>query len=280
MARGKRRRDDAFKPSIASKKHKANISSARPTTRLTTKHSAFNAVLLTTELLEHILSQLPMKDLLLAQRVSSEWRDVICQSPLLQQQLFFLARREEFVWNLTLPDAKTGSGHTLTRLSANTYHRTPDSYPNAIHAGDSNEMTVQLIDMYNLFDSALNVDKGLPPDTLELNCKLLAFSRPTASWRKMFITQPPTHSISTHFEFEDLKIIEKDLVCPSGVTMGDIVKSIEEAAATGDELDRISSEITVDGFVVMNKEDQSMEVIDEDEWTEKYFPDPVHMYDM
>ncbi|KAK3628704.1 hypothetical protein LTR56_015665 [Elasticomyces elasticus] len=276
MTGGKRRRDDAFKPS---KKHQANTSSARPTTRLTTKHSVFNAVLLTTELLERILSHLPMKDLLLAQRVSPKWRDVICQSPLLQQQLF-LPRREEFVWNLTLADAETGSGLTLTRLSADIYHQTPDNCPNAIHAGDINEMTVQLIDLYNLFESATASHKSPPPDILEVNCKLLAFSCPTASWRKMLITQPPTHKISTHFEFEDLKVIEKDLVCSSGVTMGDIVKPIEEAAATGDELDGISSEITMDGFVVMNTEDQSMEVIDEDEWTEKYFPDPVHMYDM
>jgi hypothetical protein len=46
-------------------------------------------VLSTTELLEAILLQLSLKDVLLSQRVSKEWRDTIVGSTKLQQLLFF-----------------------------------------------------------------------------------------------------------------------------------------------------------------------------------------------
>lgn len=46
-------------------------------------------VLCTTELLEMILLHLPLKDLLLAQRVSTKWRAIINDSPDLQKALFF-----------------------------------------------------------------------------------------------------------------------------------------------------------------------------------------------
>ncbi|KAK3638693.1 hypothetical protein LTR56_006700 [Elasticomyces elasticus] len=278
MARSKRCHDEeAFKPS--SKKHQASTSSARPTTRLTTKHSAFNAVLLTTELLEHILNQLPMKDLLLAQRVSPEWRDVICQSPLLQQQLFFLPRREEFVWNLTLPDAETGSAHTLKRLSAISYRQTPEQFPDVIHAGEINEMLAQQVELYNLFRSAEAGDKMPHRENLQLDCKLLTFDCPTASWRKMLLTQPPVQNIGTYFGFDDLHLSEVNLDNPGGVTVGDILKTIGTTTATGLRWDTACGEVMLREFVVMSKEDQGMEVLSEDEWTEKYFSDPSEMYD-
>ncbi|KAK1059774.1 hypothetical protein LTR12_000910 [Friedmanniomyces endolithicus] len=60
---------------------------SQPNERMSNQASASNAVLLTTELLENILRSLPAKDLLLAQRVSLKWRDVIAGSRQLQRQL-------------------------------------------------------------------------------------------------------------------------------------------------------------------------------------------------
>ncbi|KAK0884278.1 hypothetical protein LTR87_001907 [Friedmanniomyces endolithicus] len=60
---------------------------SQPNERMSNQAHASNAVLLTTELLENILRSLPAKDLLLAQRVSPKWRDVITRSRQLQQQL-------------------------------------------------------------------------------------------------------------------------------------------------------------------------------------------------
>lgn len=57
--------------------------------RLDRQHALHAQVLSTTELLEMILLQLPLKDLLLAQRVSTKWKAVIDASPDLQKALFF-----------------------------------------------------------------------------------------------------------------------------------------------------------------------------------------------
>lgn len=65
-----------------------------------TRHSLFDAVFLTTELLENVLRHLPMKDLLLAQRVSRKWSGVIKQSKELQQALFFVPQEAEVGWEL------------------------------------------------------------------------------------------------------------------------------------------------------------------------------------
>ncbi|KAK0936811.1 hypothetical protein LTR29_011585 [Friedmanniomyces endolithicus] len=69
----------------------ANATDSRPTTQANGRKSnqarVSNAVLLTTELLENVLRPLPAKDLLLAQRVSRQWRDVIAGSRQLQQLL-------------------------------------------------------------------------------------------------------------------------------------------------------------------------------------------------
>jgi hypothetical protein len=44
-----------------------------------------------TELAEGVLAKLPLRDLLLAQRVCTQWRNIIAGSSILQQQLFFRA---------------------------------------------------------------------------------------------------------------------------------------------------------------------------------------------
>ncbi|KAK5712170.1 hypothetical protein LTR17_018076 [Elasticomyces elasticus] len=229
MAGGKRQSaDGGYQPS---KKHQTNTSSARPTTRLTTKHSVINAVLLTTELLEHVLSQLPMKDLLLAQRVSRNWRNAIRQSPEWQQQLFMRPLREKFIWNLTLPDYDMGSGHTLMRIKADLYSQAPENYPNALRAGDINEKLVQLVCLYDLFHSAgarNKVPHG-PQESLKFRVQLLALDCPTASWRKMLLTQPPVYKVSTHFKVNGQNIVTNDAVYSSGVTMGDVVKPFERS---------------------------------------------------
>ncbi|KAL4982248.1 hypothetical protein BDW68DRAFT_182747 [Aspergillus falconensis] len=67
---------------------------------LTTKQSiatlqstGMEQVFLLPELLEAVLSHLPQRDLLLAQRVNRTWHDVISSSRLLQQRLFFQTTR-------------------------------------------------------------------------------------------------------------------------------------------------------------------------------------------
>lgn len=59
-----------------------------------TNMAAKSKVFSTTELLEAILLQLPMKDVLLSQRVSKEWRDTIVGSTKLRELLFLFPIEE------------------------------------------------------------------------------------------------------------------------------------------------------------------------------------------
>lgn len=65
------------------------------TTRAMAQRHMSDTVFLTTELLERILVKLPMKDLLLAQRVSKKFRNVINGSKTLRQALFFISAEPE-----------------------------------------------------------------------------------------------------------------------------------------------------------------------------------------
>ena len=67
-------------------------------TRLDTLH---RAVLDTTELLECILSHLPMKQIFGVQRVSRLWKDAVARSPIIQEKLFLkLKSKPTELWAL------------------------------------------------------------------------------------------------------------------------------------------------------------------------------------
>jgi hypothetical protein len=61
-------------------------------------------VFLTTELVENILGHLPMRDLLLAQRVSRKWAGIIKKSLPMQQTLYFKPREAHFSWRYNYGD--------------------------------------------------------------------------------------------------------------------------------------------------------------------------------
>ncbi|KAK3691332.1 hypothetical protein LTR37_018693 [Vermiconidia calcicola] len=93
MARSKRSRN-AAKSKLKNKRSNVGWTTAKdesttPANTVNDCTTALAAVLATTELLEAVLLELDMKTLLLAQRVSQRFRDVIKASPTLQMKLFF-----------------------------------------------------------------------------------------------------------------------------------------------------------------------------------------------
>lgn len=84
-------------------------------TRAATRRSVTEAVFLTTELLENILRHLPMKDLLLVQRVCRKWRAVITSNKELQQALYFIPIEPTFRWKDERPPVRK-----LTRVPSDT----------------------------------------------------------------------------------------------------------------------------------------------------------------
>ncbi|KAK3717980.1 hypothetical protein LTR37_005406 [Vermiconidia calcicola] len=115
------------------------------------------AVFETVELLEAILYKLPVKDLLFAQHVAKLWRDIIKNSNKLQQALFLVP-------------------------------------VNGLYRAYRNPLLKPLFDI--LKANGMNGFYTATSDPL-LSTLELAWFEPTASWRSMLLTQPPTS-----FEFE------------------------------------------------------------------------------
>ena len=109
-------------------------------TQSATVESLHNAVFLTTELLENILGHLPMRDLLLAQRVSRRWAEAINKSVPMQQTLFFKPREADFCWRYNhsdgIPDseclARVKLDHTLISEEAPTTLLIKQADPNPL----------------------------------------------------------------------------------------------------------------------------------------------------
>ena len=80
--------------------------------------SATTKVLRIPELLEHILLQLPPKNVLLAHRVSKRWRKVIKKSPKLQRMLYFKPSTDKFLKYCHKYSASEYLFHNLARIHA------------------------------------------------------------------------------------------------------------------------------------------------------------------
>lgn len=159
-------------------------------TRSLSRDAAFQAVFLTTELLEMILSHLPMKALPLDQRVCRKWRDVIQQNKRLQQKLFFQPREADVCWELSLFPR-----HKLARITPDEYNEKQETHY-VFMSGSLNPLLFDYSKEYGLLERAN--DSG---------CEVFTFSSlpplkdPQASWRRMLVTQPPIDSLFTHYGY-------------------------------------------------------------------------------
>lgn len=145
-----------------------------PATNEETTPAAYEAVLLTTELLENILLHVPPKDLLLVQRVSRKWRDLIGKSVPLQEKLFFkpakIAPNNYWQWS-----RKPGLDCERVDIQA----AAKKQFEGFAHAVEVNPF--------------LHLTRSTGPqgvrDTLKLPMHWMAqFEH--GSWRKMYLTQP------------------------------------------------------------------------------------------
>jgi len=103
--------------------------------------ATFRAVLETSELLESIISYLSPKELLDAQRVSKQWKNVIVGSPSIQEKLFM--RREDRAQEIWVMERRRDWSHPNIPVAA-------------------------LVEYGNVRDSPRRVTNLPPPDTLSL----------------------------------------------------------------------------------------------------------------
>ncbi|KAK5680167.1 hypothetical protein LTS10_007094 [Elasticomyces elasticus] len=226
MAGTKRRQDDEIR---TSKKLRVASIASRAVTRQSTRQAAINAVFLTTELLEGILHQLPMKDLLLAQRISRRFRDVIGQSVILQQDLFMQPREADFAWKILETPGKWDKLQKITVKGCNGQ----DFTKREVHlSGQVNEVIFKRLQ-----------DHGMLWRHENERFLRFIFSRPLApwweggegvSWRKMFVTQPPaTFMVARIFRSDYGDLIEVTIHCETGVTAGQMMDTLSKNCTSG-----------------------------------------------
>ncbi|KAK5715142.1 hypothetical protein LTR15_010559 [Elasticomyces elasticus] len=221
MAGTKRRQDEETR---TSKKRTASTStSSRAVTRQATRRAAAaptNAVLLTTELLESVLRNLPTKDLLLAQRVSRKWCDLIRQSIVLQQQLFMRPRGADFAWH--------GQRGKVTKITVDEYYKEHGKGQYFL-SGSLNRLLFEDCWKTGLLDR-INTNEVL---RFRFKKPTLQFEREDAPWRKIFVTQPPAESIDVLVYLEDGSYVELSVENPTGVTAGEVMDCLKSAGRDG-----------------------------------------------
>lgn len=128
--------------------------------------TAATRVLDTPELLEAILLYLPLRDLLHSQRVSCQFQAAVTSSPSIQRALFFRANRRKLgpqEWEI----------NPLLREAFLPWFLYPKS-----------EMDLPKFGTFEFLDWNSSEQKQI------------AYARPEASWRRMFLIQPPPQKLT------------------------------------------------------------------------------------
>ena len=209
------------------------------------------------KVLENILANLPMKDLLLSQRVCRKWRQVITGSIPLQQALFFVAEDYTTFWT------SEGGEHG----------EDGDEFDVARHKTDqmTKEQFVQLCVNDTPFQFGMRTNPLIfvhQEGSYAGQClaQHLLSSHSDASWRKMYLTTPPAKLFCVqggeHFEHSaiyphnkrDLYAVRRNL---EGAKGRDAVRMLTKIKKNVGSLDmQLYDWVFEDGLVVSGEEDE------------------------
>lgn len=201
--------------------------------------AAAKAVFNTTELLERVLTFLPSKDILLTQRVSSDWKAVIEGSVTLQRLLFNVPCHSTSTWvyeknhetrkrslKLCDQDTKNAQGESHGRSTTRKLLRTAILNP----------MVVPLY--FQHYSSTIYCTTGVFYDAaIGLHLDAVAFyysSMKKQSCRQQFLCQPPCTKVYAHYsrlypcnDNEGLEEADPVVSRTDGVRLGDIMDLLE-----------------------------------------------------
>lgn len=189
------------------------------------------------ELLETILLSLPQKDALLSQRVSTAFRDTVRHSSRLQKALFFQpdwtleGRAFDAYAARNRPGRKPENNRLLLRAFPGCYptitlgitsagagagddaevHPAPSPDASSSPAGD-----VPSDPNHWSWDLCISFPADAPPAS-----RTAAVHRPEASWRRMFLSQPPCTALHLVLRRWQQRAAEPAVARPGGITMGD-----------------------------------------------------------
>lgn len=198
-------------------------------------HHAANTFLALPELLEHMLLQLPIRDILLAQRVCKFWAHAIKTSPSLQTATFLRPTKP-----LQLSRAVEPHGPLPCASCSECnqeYQRGDDSSDEGnrwvADVDNSCEHRIVLNPIFEIYQPWKSwyhepgEFSGVRANFFESD----VYRRPEASWRKMLFTQPPLSKIFIMHRFDEnwnwshhwhwLQAKER----PGGLTLGDVYEN-------------------------------------------------------
>lgn len=142
--------------------------------------TAASAVFETAELLEHILSDLPTKQLAKARRVSSTWRDAVAQSTKLRKQLYQVPIKVISVLKYT------SQGHNDLEPYIS---KDPNHIPEGIRIISLHPMlqegTMELQERLTMIEGTITIPRML--------------SLIPGQWENMFVSQPPCQKVRFGF---------------------------------------------------------------------------------
>lgn len=184
-----------------------------------------NEVFHLTELLEIILLSLPQKDLLLSQRVSRSFRHTVQGSVRLQRALFLephfdLAERADDKYSA---NNRPGNNRLLLRAF-------PGIYPTVtlVIVNDYPTPNELAIGRRGSEHWSWDVCISFPADSLP-SCSP-AVHYPEASWRKMYLSQPPCTDF--HLVRRWQRSLAPAIVRKHGITMGDFYEEATKVQST------------------------------------------------
>ena len=192
--------------------------------------SGVHRVFQTVELFEQILLNLPIDDLLPAQIICKYWQQVTASSVAIQRSLFFTHPIRGPVDPIILLKIRSKLTHTTMTVDTQPKTTTPAAikfaanpllvkhFPCWMVCWDE-DIKVTLLHMDHKTRKRLGRTSHLGPE--DIPCKHLEdprFLRPEASWRRMFITQPPLLRVTVQAWNSVFISVENE----RGVTMGEV----------------------------------------------------------
>ena len=186
----------------------------------------------TIELLEQVLLHLGAKNLVRLQRVCRQWKDLMARSETLQERLFLSPApiRAFAPWKRAPPPPFARLANP-TRVSTTSPNATPIT---TLHPALEDASA-------DVYDTRID---------FMIDAKKLLDCEP-ASWRRTFVTQPPTTSLLLYCVFEwdqphiDTATCERRIQDENGVRLGTVLEYIRQ------ELDGVSRE-SKDVLIVFN----------------------------
>lgn len=198
-------------------------------TNTDSRRTAVDDVFDVPELLEMILTHLPMKELLLDTSVSKQWKATIAGSHKLQKTLFMVPEPIKSQYQFDPDELRMQETPASTFPSSGSMEDLPEDFSNPFVVVVANPLPVEFgnLDPYAVGTTLLDeTEDYVWMLDLDVSATYYGFS---PSWRRMYATQPPAQTLRAAIPLDlnpDSNVDDIEIHNPQGITMGEVVDAI------------------------------------------------------